>query len=542
MSTALKSTGSTIQRPRLPSLELQELFDRIEAAALDEKDLHSYQEMAIEWCMAHPRGALWIDMGLGKTIIMLTFLYRMIRLGKMRRALIVAPLRVARNTWPKEIKSWKHTAGLPFQLLRPEDDHPRLLDAYQDGYRSARSLGASPAAAAGAGQRQETAVRADLFHEFVRDRSPIHIINEGAVPALVEHLGEKWFYETVVWDEASRLRDWKSVVFESTKYVSGRFRRFHELTATPATQSYEALFSQFFLLDYGERLGKFITHYRKEHFSPHPYVKNVWEFKEETKDALLEKIADLTLVMREEDYLPRDKPIFAPAVISLSKKEMADYRAFEATSILTTEAGHDIEAMNAASLWGKLLQYASGTVYDTKIEETDEEDVFNKVKTVHPIHDHKMEWLKDVAQDIQSPLLVVYWFKATKVRLKKQFPKMVFLDRQGSQEDDWNAGKIKMLAVHPQGAGHGLNLQKGPGHHITLFDMFPSLELFRQIIGRLARQGQKNLVKVLVPLMAGTIDEDLWADLMALDREYSHMRKRLLEIKARAKLDEAEGL
>lgn len=418
--------------------------------------LHGYQRDAVRFLREHPFSALFVDLGLGKTAISLTVLDDLAGEMAFSKALVIAPLRVANQVWPAEIAGWQHTHWMTWSLLT------------------------GPQAA-----REQAALSPAL----------IHIINREQVEWLVSFWARRkhWPYDVVIIDESSSLKDHSTKRFKALKKVRHKIRRMHQLTATPASESHMGLFAQVYLLDGGERFGKGITAFRETYFSYNQYSMK-WTVLPGAAEKIAAKIADICLVMKAEDYLPRDKPIFVDRRVEMTKQQMAAYRAFEREFILDLPDGTEIEAETAAALSGKLLQLASGAVYD-------------KDKKVHLVHDHKIEELRQLHEEARGrPLLVAYWFQSSLARLQKAFPKARVMDRKGDAVAPWNAGKTDMLLVHPASAGHGLNLQAG-GHILVFFDIPWSLELYLQTIGRLDRQGQQNVVRVYHIITAGTDDE-----------------------------------
>ena len=255
-----------------------------------------------------------------------------------------------------------------------------------------------------------------------------------------------------------------------------------------------------------------------------PYTK-VWEALPGADKAVAELTSDIAIVMQEEDYLDLKKPIVIERPIVLEPEELKAYREFEKTAILALEEDQpiEIEAVNAGVLSGKLLQYASGAVYDND-------------RKWHPVHDHKIEEMKEIVEETKgTPLLVAYWFKPSRERLQKAFPKATLMDKEGKCVTAWNAGKIPMLLVHPASAGHGLNMQLGPGHILVFFDTPSSLELYLQLIKRIARSGQKRLVRVIHLVTQGTLDKLAVPKLMrkegAQETIMAYIRKRRTELR-----------
>lgn len=429
----------------------------------DEIEMRAYQDSALEFARAHPKSALWIAMGLGKTVTILTLIRDLLRDKEMKKALVVAPLKVATQTWPTELKEWSHLRKLRATLIR--DNNP--------------------------------AVRRQL----AMSNAPIHIINREQLVWLINMYAElrEWPYDTLIIDESSSFKDHKTARFKALRRALPHFKRIHELTATPATESYLGLFSQFFILDSGERFGRSVTKFREEYFDHDPW-KHKYELKEGAEERITAKIADITIVMRAEDYLDVKKPNNLVRKIVLDDAQLDAYRKFERDLVLKLPTDIEIEALTGAALNQKLLQAASGSVYDD-------------AKNAHDFHPHKIEDLEEVIEEADGkPVLVGYWFKSSLARLRKRFPKAVVMDKDGKCVPDWNAGKIKLLLAHPQSAGHGLNMQYGPCRDIYIFDIPWSYELYDQFVHRVVRQGQKHVVNVHHAIAEGTVDGDVWDD------------------------------
>jgi hypothetical protein len=483
-------------------------------------DMHDYQDrIAVPFLLANPFSALFVDLGLGKTISVLTLIADLLNELSFERALVIGPKRVVTQTWPDEIPLWSHTAGLNAALIRDEE--------FQEAVRIAGRIARAPIVAEAREEAIKRGIDPDLdpslvrevISEFVKlrgaeikkarlraarveirkacERNPasIHLVNREQVEQLVYAWGRDWPYDVVIIDESTSFSDYKTNRFKALKAVrkAGLIKRLHELTATPAADGYEQLFAQLYLLDEGKRLGKNITNYRNRYFI-RGYDGYSWKLREGAEKEIAEKISDICLTLKGEDYLPLEKPVFNPRYVKLSSDELALYKKLEREFVLELDDGTVIEAETAGTLSGKLVQLASGFVYDSN-------------KVTHQIHDHKIEELQQIVDEAcGEPLLVVYWFKPSLDRIKKAFPKAVVMDPDGKCVKRWNEGKIPMLLVQPASAGDGLNLQRG-GHHMVFFDIPWSLRLYLQVIGRLARQGQQHLVILHHIIAKGTIDE-----------------------------------
>lgn len=465
---------------------VNEVLDR---AIRDEDDLRAYQrEKLIPFLLETPRSAAYVDMGLGKTVSVLTVIDHLYWRGLVKKVLIIAPLRVAVQTWPTEIADWRHTAWMRYSLIRPDPSHPEVNSAM----REARQ--ADPLSPGHAANKAKTRVMREHMAEKAESDAPIHIINREQVEWLVGLFGRlRWPYDCIIVDESTSFADHRTARWQALASVVQRTGRIHLLSGTPAPEGIQDLFAQIYLLDGGVRFGKGITHFQKRYMMQNPYTKK-WRPQLGAVERVTKLCADICLVMREEDYLDVQQPLVYERPIVLEPHELKQYREFGRSLILQLGEDVEIEAVNAGVLSGKLLQYASGAVYDQD-------------RKVHYIHEHKIEEMHElVDENPGQPLLVAYWFKPSLYRLRKEFPHAVVMDKEGACVDKWNAGEIPMLLVHPQSAGHGLNMQLGPGHILVFFDTPASLELYQQTIKRIARPGQKRLVKVIHLVARGTLD------------------------------------
>lgn len=506
-----------------------------------------------------------MDAGLGKTGTFLTYIQeRFDWYLDEGMALVIAPIRVACQTWPNEIPEWEHLRDMEFQLIRAEDTDPEVKAAYKDARERARrgaltaeeavmyrntllahletsyvdywtagltpveptfseqmnmwrradqmALLAQTTGLTGKEPARAAGVITTAFKEQMRRRqalSParVHFIDREHIRWLVDYrkeLGKGWPYKIVIYDESSDLGDHKTDRFMALRQIRPNVDRFHQGTATPAADGYMKVFSQLFLADQGERLGSSITKYRQDHFQHNEYKRTYTLLRGHDK-IIASRVADIALVQKADDKLPAEATTWTdlPRRIVLDADLRAAHDQFALTRILKMrdETGQfvipddPIEAETAAALSQKLLQFASGAVYD-------------RDKKVQAIHDHKLDELTQLQDELQGePLIVVYWWQSSLARLRKRFPKLVVMDGRGSQQNDWNAGKIGLLALHPQGSEFGLNLQKGPGHDICPFDMFWSYEKWYQIHKRLARQGQKRPVRSWPLIVKDSADE-----------------------------------
>lgn len=498
----------------MAATSLDEYFALRSAVVERDRDaMHLYQEECVEFALKNVFSALFIDMGLGKTISSLTVIATLLENFETEKVLIVAPLKVATDTWPTEIRKWAHTAWMNHVVIRADDDDPRIAAARERARQFALSEGVSKADTVKMMQRAETVERRLIMEDLASSPASIHIINREQLEWLVYFHKEKWPYRTVFLDESSSFKDHKTNRFKAlakVRQTPGLIERMHLLTATPAAETYEHLFAQIYLLDLGKRLGKNITAYRDRYFTYNKYSRKYKLRPGNSEEEILSKIADICLVMKANDYLPRKEPTVIHHKVKLAPHQLELIKKLERDFLITLPNGTEIEAKTAAILSSMLLQMASGSVYETLMLEDWDTDDLKKVKRVHHLHDHKIDTLKEMYEEAQTqgePLLVAYYFQSSLARLKKAFPDAVVMDKVGKCIKPWNAGKIPMLLVHPQSAGHGLNLQLGPGRTLIFFDLIYSLEFYLQTIGRIDRQGQKNSVIVKLLIAEGTRDE-----------------------------------
>lgn len=532
---------------------------------LSKANLHPWQLEGLAHLHQHPEALLWMDAGLGKTGTFLTYIQeRFDWYLDEGQALVIAPIRVACQTWPNEIPEWEHLRDLEFQLIRAEDNDPLVKAAHRDARERARKGGLTPEEAelyrntllayletswieywtagldpvepsieefaamwrhadqmallaqttglTGKEPQRAAGVVTTAFKEQMRRQqalSParVHFIDREHIRWLVNYrkeLRKGWPYKIVIYDESSDLGDHSTDRFRALRQIRPNVNRFHQGTATPAADGYMKVFSQVFLADQGERLGSSITRYRQQHFQHNEYRRTYTLLPGHDK-VIASQVADIALVQKADDKLPKEATTWTDLprriVLDDDLRHMHDQFALTRILKLKNEVGEfvipddPIEAETAAALSQKLLQFASGAVYGAN-------------KKIEAIHDHKLDELAQLADELHGePLFIVYWWQSSLARLRKRFPKLVVMDRQGSQQGDWNKGKIRMLAAHPQGSEFGLNLQKGPGHDIVPFDMFWSYEKWYQIHKRLARQGQKRPVRSWPMIVKDSADE-----------------------------------
>ena len=411
-------------------------------------ELHGYQRYAVNFITEHPQSAILLDCGCGKTVIALTA----IRELGAKRVLVICPIRVA-QVWADEIEKWEHLRGLKYSVA--------------------------------VGNAEER--RAALERE-----ADIHIINRDVVSWLVSNV--KWKWDMVVIDELSSFKNSQTKRFKSLMKVRPYVKRIVGLTGTPSGNGLMDLWSEYRLIDFGQRLGRFIGQYRQKYFEPdktNGVIVYSYKPLPGAEKRIYEKIKDITISMRSTELLKMPELISVPYEVRLSEEERKAYDTLKHELIL----GEDITASNAAALSMKLSQMANGAVYDDS----------GKVKEIHT---RKLDALEDIIEaQCGKPLLVAYWFKHDLKRITERFD----CERINSAEAirRWNAGEIPVGLIHPASAGHGINLQAG-GNTLVWFGLTWSLELYIQTNARLWRQGQKSGTVVIMHILTkGTIDEEM---------------------------------
>ena len=418
---------------------------------------HNYQTYAIDYIKTHPIAAVLLDMGLGKTVISLTAIADLLFDSfEAHKILVVAPLRVARDTWPAEIKKWEHLSLLTY------------------------------AVAVGTVKERKAALM---------ENADITIINRENLGWLIDSNGFTFDYDMVIIDELSSFKNHNSKRFKSLLKVRPKIKRIIGLTGTPSSNGLMDLWAEFKILDFGERLGRFITHYRNNYFIPDKRNGEIiYSYKPlpYAEDEIYKKISDITISMKSTDHLDMPELITSKYEVELSDSEYQRYEELKADFVLDLPEG-EITAANAASLTGKLSQLANGAIYDDD-------------GSIVEFHDRKLDALEDIIESANGkPLLVAYWFKHDLVRIKKRFD--VREIKTSKDITDWNNGDIPVAVIHPASAGHGLNLQAG-GSTLVWFGLTWSLELYQQTNARLWRQGQTSGTVVIEHIITkDTIDE-----------------------------------
>lgn len=430
---------------------------------------HNYQQFATDFILNQSICCLMLDMGLGKTVITLTALWQLaLDSFDVSRVLVIAPKRVAEDTWPKELAKWEHLTGLTSSLVL------------------------------GSAAERKAALQRKAF---------LYIINRENVAWLVKN--HYWDFDMVVIDELSSFKSNKAERFKAMKKVRPMVTRIVGLTGTPAPNTLMDLWPQMYLMDMGRRLGRFIGGFRDRFFLPDKRNREIiysYKPREGAEDAIYALISDICISMKAADYLDMPERIDNRIEVSMSPKERKLYDDFQKDMVLSI-GDEELDATNAAALSNKLLQMANGAVYC--------ED-----KKVIPIHDRKLDALEDLVEGANGkPLLVAYWYKHDLQRIKARFKNARCIDT-AKDIDDWNAGQIPLALIHPASAGHGLNLQDG-GCTIVWFGLTWSLELYQQLNARLWRQGQKHTVIIHHIVTKGTHDEDVMRALENKDTRQS---------------------
>ena len=432
---------------------------------------HNYQTYATDFMINNPVSAVFLDMGLGKTVITLTAINEMCRDSFLvSKVLVIAPLRVARDTWPAEIEKWNHLKGLTY------------------------------AVAVGT----EAERRAALLQ-----KASVYIINRENLCWLIEDSGLPFDFDMVVIDELSSFKSHRAKRFKSLLKARPRIKRIVGLTGTPSTNGLMDLWAEFRILDLGKRLGRYITHYRQNYFIPDK--RNgmvVFSYKPlpGAEEAIYKQIDDITISMKADDYLDMPDCIYNEVKVKLDQKERKVYNTLKKELVVSIGAD-EVDASNAAVLSNKLSQLANGAIY------SDDRKVIS-------IHDRKLDALEDLIEAANGkPVLVAYWFKHDFERIKKRFE--VREIKSSKDIVDWNNGKIPVAVIHPASAGHGLNLQAG-GSTLIWYGITWSLELYQQTNARLWRQGQKSEAVIIHHIIAEkTVDEQIMAALNKKEKTQS---------------------
>lgn len=434
---------------------------------------HNYQTFASRFIVENPIAAIFLDMGLGKTIITLNAIYELLfDRFEISKVLVIAPLRVARDTWPAEIEKWSHLKGLTYSVV--------------------------------VGTEKERMAA-------LKEKTRVHIINRENLQWLVLESGIPFNYDMVVIDELSSFKSYQAKRFRSLMKVRPMVKRIVGLTGTPSSNGLMDLWAEFRILDMGHRLGKFITHYRNTYFQPDKRNGQVvFSYKPlpGAEEAIYNQISDITISMKATDYLDMPECIMNEVDVTLSGNERKVYDTLKKDLVVSLK-GEEIDASNAAVLSNKLSQMANGAIY-------------NESGVAVKIHEKKLDALEDLIEGANGkPILVAYWFKHDLERISERLKKLhipfSLLDKPDSIKQ-WNEGKFPVALIHPASAGHGLNLQAG-GSTLVWFGLTWSLELYQQTNARLWRQGQKSSTVVIHHIIAkGTVDENIMKALQKKDK------------------------
>lgn len=438
-------------------------------------DLHGYQLKAIDFVKNERRCMLALDMGLGKSVSSLTAISDMLDGFEVSKVLVIAPLRVANSVWKQEALLWDHL------------QHLRISVCTGNERKRIASLSRS---------------------------SDIYVINRENIPWLVTTYGKKWDFDAVIVDESSSLKNPSTRRFKALRKMLPKIETMVLLTGTPSPNGLLDLWSQMYLIDYGERLGKTMSNY-KQRFFESDYMGYKFTPREGANERIQALVADKIMHMSAEDYLTLPDRIDIDHMVALPPKSLDAYKDFERTMLAEFDDGEEVEAISAAALANKMMQWANGSII------TDESGRWSE------LHTAKLDALSEIVEDNEGEnILVAYNYKADLARLRERFPYARVLDKDQQTIDDWNAGSIKMLLAHPASAGHGINLQHG-GSLCIWFGLTWSLELYLQFRARLHRQGQTRPVRNVHLVSEGTIDERVMMVLRNKDAVQSDLLKAL---------------
>lgn len=447
--------------------------------------LHNYQVVAKDFIIGHPYAAVILDMGMGKTATTLSAVNElMFDRFEVTKVLVIAPLRVANTVWSDEIEQWTELRHLRYSKI------------------------------VGTPKQRKVALQKD---------ADIYIVNRENLPWLVEQCSPYFKWDMVVIDELSSFKSWQSKRFKAFMAMRPYMKRVVGLTGTPSSNGLMDLFAEFKVIDGGERLGRFIGEFRSRYFEEGRRNGNiVYEYipMDYAECQIQDKISDITISMKALDYLDMPELLSTKKLVRMTEKEKEKYSQFKKEYVLSELDGLEVTAANAASLTNKLVQLSNGAVYSDD-------------HTVVPLHEQKLDALEDILESANGePVLVAYWFKHDLARIMGRLDKLKVKSRVLKTEEDireWNKGNVPVGLLHPAGAGHGLNLQKG-GHHLVWFGLTWSLELYQQTNARLWRQGQEAETVVIQHIVTeGTIDEEI---LKALENKDAQQERLIEAVKA----------
>ena len=447
--------------------------------------LHNYQVVAKDFIIGHPYAAVILDMGMGKTATTLSAVKElMFDRFEVTKVLVIAPLRVANTVWSDEIEQWAELRHLRYSKI------------------------------VGTPKQRKVALQKD---------ADVYIVNRENLPWLVEQCSPYFKWDMVVIDELSSFKSWQSKRFKAFMAMRPYMKRIVGLTGTPSSNGLMDLFAEFKVIDGGERLGRFIGEFRSRYFEEGRRNGNiVYEYipMDYAECQIQDKISDITISMKALDYLDMPELISTKKLVRMTEKEKEKYSQFKKEYVLSELDGLEVTAANAASLTNKLVQLSNGAVYSDD-------------HTVVALHEQKLDALEDILESANGePVLVAYWFKHDLARIIDRLEKLKVKSRVLKTEEDireWNKGNVPVGLLHPAGAGHGLNLQKG-GHHLVWFGLTWSLELYQQTNARLWRQGQESETVVIQHIVTeGTIDEEI---LKALENKDAQQQRLIAAVKA----------
>ena len=420
---------------------------------------HTYQTRLKDFIMSHRYAFLTVDMGLGKTVTTLTAIAELLDCVEISRVLVIAPKSVAENTWTSECAKWDHLAHLRVSVVMGDEKH-RIAALQED--------------------------------------ADIYVINRDNVAWLTKQQGARWSFDTVIIDESSSFKNPQAQRFKALRRVRPFIRRLILLTGTPSPNGHMDLWSQMWLIDMGERLGRTLGAYRTKYFKPgrsNGHVVYNWNLLPGAADAISAKMADVTVSMKAEDWLEVPDLIESDVRIAMRPDELEHYRIFERDQLLTIN-GEDIVAITAAALANKLLQFTGGAMYDQDHE-------------FHEVSDAKLRALEDLIETSgEEPVLVFYQYKHELERLRERFKALDPVEFSGQPEilKAWNEGRVRLMLCQPASVQYGLNMQQG-GRIIVWYTPTWNLEQYQQANARLHRQGQNRPVLCYRLVCEGTIDE-----------------------------------
>ncbi|MEM6471697.1 MAG: DEAD/DEAH box helicase [Planctomycetota bacterium] len=448
---------------------------------------HAYQHRCLSWLIKrtivddHAGGALFLDPGLGKTATTLAWIKLLRQLGKAHRVLIVAPLRVVYSVWGQECSKWEQFAGLRCSILH--------------GSKAARE--------------KALAADADLF--------------------LINPEGMEWLkgtgrdFDALVVDESSKFKNWSAKRTKALRKMLDSFRYRVILTGTPSPNGIADLFSQVFIVDQGETLGRNVTQFRERYFYRGGYGGYQWLPNEGSATAIQKKIAPLAIRLSSEDNLDLPEMLINDVWVDLPKPVLKDYKRLEREMFIALESGEEIVAGNAGSKYNACRQFAGGAVYDEE-------------RNAQSIHDSKITALLDLIDELQGkPILIAYAYTHELHRIQKALPKCpaIYGETSGTEADrlieKWNSGGLRVLAVQPKSLSHGINMQAGPGRDIAWFSLTDNLEDYQQLNKRIHRQGVTGNVRIHRLLSRRTVDEAISARLESKDNSQAALLNAIRE-------------